>query len=85
MSRMRDSRAIILQVCGGMREWNPETAPQAMVMQKTERPAGEIPGGAVDEAREGCITQNRPQQTTATASAADGSEFQERAEIIARR
>src|SRR3954468_22179624 len=34
MSRIRDSRAIILQVVPeAISEWNPETAPQAIVMQ----------------------------------------------------
>ena len=77
MSRMRDSRAIILQVVPEeMREWNPETAPQAMVMQTNGKtgPANTGPVPSMKRERDG-ISKTGRNKTTATASAATVPSF----------
>jgi len=77
MSRMRDSRAIILQVVPEeMREWNRRPAPQAMVMQTNGKRAGGIPGPVPSMKRERMALAKPGRNKPPRPRARDGSEFQ---------
>ena len=86
ISRMCDSRSTIFGVVPDeMSEWNPDTAPHAIVMNRNGNSGPENTGpGAVDEAR-GCRhRERRGDDVNADRQCDNRADLEERAQVVAR-